>query len=411
MKLSTAARSTLIMGSLVLCLSLGLRHGFGLFLGPVTEANDWSRGVFAFAIALQNLIWGVAQPIAGMLSDRFGAKKTILVGAVLYILGLVGMAVSKDPLAFTMAAGLLIGVGLAGTTMPVVFGAISRTMPAHKRSMAFGVAMSVGSLGQFAMMPGVLGLIGGVGWSQTLVIMSAAAALMVPLAFGMNPKPTLGERTSPSAAVGEITGAVTGPTAGQAFRLALRTRDFLLLSAAFFVCGFHVVFISTHLPAYISDNGLDPSLGSVALALIGLFNVLGSLAAGWLGSRLPKNAVLACIYGARVVAFALFLWLPVSTVSVLVFASVMGLLWLSTVPLTNGIVAVMFGVKNLAMLSGLVFVTHQVGSFLGGWLGGALYDATGSYTVAWWLGIVLGLVAMSLHLIIKERPVEPVQSQ
>lgn len=396
MKLSPAARTTLLMGSLVLCLSLGLRHGFGLFLQPVSESNDWGRGVFGFAIAMQNLFWGLAQPIAGVLADRFGAKRIILTGAALYVLGLLGMAWSPGPVTFTLAAGVLIGVGLAGTTMPIVFGAISRTMPAEKRSMAFGIAMSVGSLGQFAMMPAVLSFIGGIGWSQTLVLMSAVAALMVPLAFWM------GEASG----TGASAAAPEGPSAGEAARLALRSRDFWLLSAAFFVCGFHVVFISTHLPAYIADNGLDPSLGSTALALIGLFNIFGSLAAGWLGSFLPKTLVLAGIYALRAVAFLLFLWLPLTPMTVLIFASVMGVLWLSTVPLTNGIVAVMFDVKNLAMLSGFVFLAHQIGSFLGGWLGGLLYDRTGSYNLIWVIATALSVFALVMHLVIKERPVD-----
>lgn len=394
--MAPAARTTLIVGSLVLCLSLGLRHGFGLFLQPVSESHGWGRDVFGFAIAVQNLFWGLAQPIAGMLADRFGARRIIMTGAVLYVLGLAGMAWSPEPVTFTLSAGVLVGVGLAGTTMPIVFGAISRTLPAEKRSMAFGVAMSVGSLGQFAMMPGVLSLIGGVGWTQTLVLMSAVAALMMPLAFWMRE----------AQGAGVPSGAVEGPSAGAAARLALRTRDFWLLSAAFFVCGFHVVFISTHLPSYITDNGLDASLGSTALALIGLFNIFGSLAAGWLGSRLPKSLVLAGIYALRVAAFGLFLWMPLTPASVLVFASVMGLLWLSTVPLTNGLVAVMFSVKNLAMLSGFVFLAHQIGSFLGGWLGGLLHDRTGSYGLLWAISIALSIMAVLMHLTIKQRPVD-----
>lgn len=384
------------MGSLVLCVSLGLRHGFGLFLQPVSESNDWGREVFGFAIAMQNLFWGLAQPIAGMLADRFGAKRIILAGAALYALGLLGMAWSPEPVTFTLSAGVLIGAGLAGTTMPIVFGAISRTLPAEKRSTAFGVAMSLGSLGQFAMMPGVLSLIGGIGWAQTLVLMSSVAALMVPLAFWMRE----------GGSTGAPAGDAEGPSASEAARLALRTRDFWLLSIGFFVCGFHVVFISTHLPSYITDNGLDPSLGSTALALIGLFNIFGSLAAGWLGSRLPKPLVLAGIYALRGVAFLLFLWLPLTPMTVLVFASVMGVLWLSTVPLTNSLVAVMFDVKNLAMLNGFVFVAHQIGSFLGGWLGGLLYDRTGSYSLIWAIATTLSVFAVVMHLLIKERPVD-----
>lgn len=301
---------------------------------------------------------------------------------------------TPDTVTFTLSAGILIGVGLAGTTMPVVFAAISRRMPAEKRSMAFGVAMAISSLGQFAMMPVTLALIGGVGWAQTLMLMSAVAALMLPFAVFVRqpPRPPAAEH------------APAGPSAAQAARLALRTPGFWLLSLGFFVCGFHVVFISTHLPAYLTDNGLADSVGSTALSLIGLFNIAGSLAAGWLGSRYPKPMVLAAIYALRALAFALFLLLPLSPATAFVFAAVMGFLWLSTVPLTNGVIAVMFDMKNLAMLSGFAFVLHQLGAFLGGWLGGLLYDHTGSYTAIWPVALLLSIGATVLNLYVKEQP-------
>lgn len=397
MTLSRSARNILIGGSLILAVSLGLRHTFGLFLQPVTMANGWGREVFGLAIALQNLVWGIAQPFAGMLSDRHGAGRVILVGACLYLLGLVGMATASGVVTFTLSAGVLVGLGLSGTTMPIVFGAVSRALPAEKRSMAFGIAMSLGSVGQFVMLPGALRLIDGIGWTQTLVLMSALSAVMLPLAYA-----TLMERKDPAAGAAV---AATGPTAGQALRIALADRGFWLLSLGFFVCGFQVVFVATHMPAYLADKGQAAWVGSVVLALIGMFNIFGSLAAGWLGARMPKPWLLCAIYAGRAVAIVLFLMLPLTPTSAFVFAAAMGLLWLSTVPLTNAVVASMFGVKNLAMLGGVAFLAHQVGSFLGGWLGGLIFDRTGSYDYAWAISIGLSVLATLLNLPIKEQPV------
>jgi MFS family permease len=392
MTLSPAARTILIAGSLILAFSLGLRHAFGLFLQPVSLANGWGREVFGFAIALQNLAWGAAQPFAGMLSDRYGAGRVILGGALLYALGLMSMAYAGDATSFTLAAGVLVGLGLAGTTMPIVFGAVSRALPAEKRSLAFGVAMSVGSIGQFLMLPGALALIDGLGWAQTLVIMSALAALMLPLAF------FLMERKDGAA-------PAAGPSAGEAVRLALGDRGYWLLSLGFFVCGFQVVFIATHIPAFLADQGQPAWVGSTVLALIGLFNIFGSLAAGYLGAKISKPWLLAGIYLGRAAAIAIFIFLPITPASAFVFASLMGLLWLSTVPLTNGVVAAMFGVKNMAMLGGIVFFAHQIGSFLGGWLGGLIYDRTGSYDLAWGVALALSLIAALLNLPVKETAV------
>lgn len=394
MNLPPRARNILIAGSLILALSLGLRHTFGLFLQPVSMANGWGREVFGLAMAIQNIFWGIGQPFAGMLSDRFGAGRVILGSAVLYMLGLAGMAVASTAFPFTMAAGVLVGLGLAGTTMSVVFGAVSRALPVEKQSMAFGIVMAVGSVGQFAMLPGALKLIHGLGWSETLMLMALLAASMMPLASG-----GLMERKDSRASVA----AATGPTAGQAFRLAMANRSFWMLSLGFFVCGFQVVFVALHLPAYLLDQGVPAWVGSTVLALIGLFNIFGSLAAGWLGSRFPKPWLLSGIYGSRAVAIVLFISVPVTPLSAMLFASAMGFLWLSTVPLTNGVVASLFGVKNLAMLGGVVFLAHQVGSFLGGWLGGLIFDRTGSYNLAWGIAIGLSVVAALFNLPIKER--------
>ena len=401
MTLSRSTRDILIAGSLILAVSLGLRHTFGLFLQPVTMATGWGREVFGFAIALQNLVWGLAQPFAGMLSDRFGAGRVILAGACLYLLGLVGMATAPDATAFTLSAGVLVGLGLSGTTMPIVFGAVSRALPAEQRSMAFGIAMSLGSVGQFVMLPLALRLIDGMAWTQTLMLMAALSAVMVPLACG-----SLMERKHVAAtAAATAAGAPSGPTAFQALRIALADRGFRLLSLGFFVCGFQVVFIATHMPAYLADTGQAAWVGSIVLALIGLFNIFGSLAAGWLGARLPKPWLLSGIYAGRALAIVVFLLAPISPATAFVFAAAMGLLWLSTVPLTNAVVASMFGVRNMAMLGGVAFLAHQVGSFLGGWLGGLIFDRTGSYDHARGISIGLSVLAALLNLPIRERPV------
>lgn len=387
------ARLILVAGSLIVAVSLGVRHSFGLFLQPVSMANGWGRETFAFAIALQNLVWGAAQPFTGMLSDRFGAMRIILAGAVLYIAGLALMSLPLDAPGFTLSAGVLIGLGLSGTTFPVVFGAISRVVPAEKRSLALGISMSVGSFGQFAMLPIALGLIGGLGWAVALLALSAIAALMLPLAIAMRSDGN-GARPAPA-----------GLAAGPAMREALGTRDFWLLSLGFFVCGFQVVFIAIHLPAFLSDEGVAPGVATIVLALIGLVNIAGTYFAGLWGGYRSKPHLLAWIYLGRAIAIAAFIALPVTALTAYAFGITMGLFWLSTVPLTNGIVASVFGVKNMAMLGGVVFFAHQVGSFLGGWLGGVLYDRTGSYDLVWWIAIGLSLVAAALNMPIRETPI------
>lgn len=377
--------------AVVLAVSTGVRHTFGLFLPPMSEANGWGREVFAFAIALQNLIWGAAQPFTGMLADRWGAGKTMMGGAVLYALGLVLMASAVTPGALVLSAGVLIGLGLSGTTFAVVLGAISRSVPPEKRSVAMGIGAAIGSFGQFAMLPLSMSLIGAVGWSVALLILAAMAAVMVPLSATVVEKPT----TSTEISV----------TARQALHEAMNHKGFWLLCFGFFVCGFHVVFIALHLPAYLVDRGMNLAVGTTALALVGLFNIFGTYLAGLLGGRFRKPWLLAGIYGSRSVAIALFLLAPLSVWSVYAFAAVIGFLWLSTVPLTNGTVASVFGVKNMSMLTGIVFFFHQVGAFLGGWLGGLAYDRTGSYDVVWLTAIALGVLAAALNLPIHERPV------
>ena len=397
--MTTAWRSTtwLLLGaSLILALSLGTRHGFGLFLPPMSAEFGWGREVFAFAIALQNLIWGLAQPVTGALADRFGARKAILVGGVLYVLGLLCMGMADSPLSLSLSAGLLIGIGLSGTSFSVILGVVGRAVPVEKRSMAMGIAAAAGSFGQFAMLPGTLGLIGWLGWSAALLALGLLVALILPLAAMIR-------ETPPPAS--------TGPqqTLGEALREAAGHSGFWLLALGFFVCGFQVVFVAVHLPAYLVDNHLPALTGTTVLALVGLFNIFGTYIAGWLGGRMAKPRLLSALYLLRGVVITLFLVAPLTQWSAYLFGIAMGLLWLSTVPLTNGTVATLFGVRNLSMLGGIVFLFHQLGSFLGGWLGGYLYDTTGSYDLVWQISIGLSLMAAALNWPVREVPVARLQ--
>lgn len=383
----------LAAGAVLLALSLGIRHTFGLFLAPMSREHGWTREVFAFAIALQNLVWGAAQPFAGRLADRLGAGRVILGGSALYVGGLVLMAWSQSGTALAVSAGLVIGLGLSGTSMPVVFGAVVRATPPERRSMAMGVAMAVGSLGQFAMLPGALNAIDAFGSAATLLAFAAIALLMAPLAMALMEAPAAAAGQAPPRTLREVLGE------------ALGHRGFWLLCFGFFVCGFHVVFIATHLPAFLTDRGLGAGTGAVVLALVGLFNILGSWVAGLLGGRVDKAKLLVFIYATRAVVITAFVLVPVTEHSAWLFGAAMGLLWLSTVPPTNGIIVTLFGVEDLAMLGGIAFFFHQVGAFLGGWLGGRLYVLTGSYDLVWWLSVALGLLAALLNLPIREVPV------
>ena len=381
-------------GALILAVSLGIRHTFGLFLQPMSLDNGWGREVFAFAIALQNLVWGLAQPFAGRLADRFGAGWAILGGTLLYVAGLLLMAQSASTFGLALSAGVLIGLGLSGTTFPVVFGAVSRAVPAEQRSLAMGIAMAVGSLGQFVLLPGSQWLIGALGWAAALVVLGLLGIAMGPLSAALFERPSMNPavRARPLRAI---------------LAEALTHRGFWLLSLGFFVCGFQVVFIATHIPAFLMDRGLAPLVGTTVLALIGLFNIFGSYLAGLGGGKFRKPMLLTGIYLARAVVIAVFILLPVTAWSAYAFGMVMGLLWLSTVPLTNGTVATVFGVGNMSMLGGIVFLFHQVGAFLGGWLGGYLYDATGSYRAVWIIAIGLSLAAALLNWPIREQAVRP----
>ena len=385
----------LICGAAIVTLSMGIRHGFGLWLQPVTQAQGWSRETFAFSIAIQNLTWGFAGIFAGMVADRFGAFRVIIGGALLYALGLVGMSYAPTPLTFSLTAGVLIGMAQAGTTYAVIYGVIGRNVSLEKRSWAMGVAAAAGSFGQFLMVPTEGFLISSLGWQQALVVLGFAALLIVPLAWGLR-EPGFAGGASPN----------REQTIVQALKEAFKYPSFQLLMAGYFVCGFQVVFIGVHMPSYLKDKGLSPDVASYALALIGLFNVFGTYAAGALGQRLAKKNILAFIYLARAVVISVFLLVPLSPMSVYVFSSVMGLLWLSTVPPTNATVAQIFGVAHLSMLGGFVFFSHQIGSFMGVWLGGYLYDKTGSYDIVWYIAIVLGVFAALVNFPVKEAAIQ-----
>ena len=374
---------------------MGIRHGFGLWLQPVTQAQGWTRETFAFAMAVQNLAWGIFGIFAGMLADRFGAYRVLLGGALLYGMGLAGMALATSTLVFALTTGVLIGAAQAGTTYAIIYGVIGRQIPAERRSWAMGLAAAAGSFGQFLMVPVEGWLIAAFGWQDALLALAVAVLAIGPLAWGLREPDFVGGARS----------VAREQTIGQALREAFGYRGFQLLMAGYFVCGFQVVFIGVHMPSYLKDHGLSPQVASTALALIGLFNVLGTYAAGVLGQRLAKRKILAAIYLMRSIAIALFLAAPLTPWSVYAFAAAMGLLWLSTVPPTNAIVAQIFGVAHLSMLGGFVFFSHQVGSFMGVWLGGLLYDRTGSYDVVWGISIALGVFAAVVNWPIQEAPI------
>jgi predicted MFS family arabinose efflux permease len=391
---SLSINQILLCGAAIVTLSMGIRHGFGLWLQPVTQNQNWSRETFAFALAIQNLVWGFSGIFAGMLADRFGAFRVIVGGAALYALGLVGMAYASSALLFSLTAGVLIGLAQAGTTYAIVYGVIGRNVHASRRSWAMGIAAAAGSFGQFLMVPTEGFLINSLGWQQALVALALAALVMMPLAWWLREPHFRGGA-----------GHFREQSIMQALHEAFKYRSFQLLMAGYFVCGFQVVFIGVHMPSYLKDQGLSPQVASYSLALIGLFNVFGTYASGVLGQRMQKKHILAFIYLARSVVISVFLLVPLSPMSVYVFSAVMGVLWLSTVPPTNAAVAQIFGVAHLSMLSGFVFFSHQIGSFMGVWLGGFLYDRTGSYNIVWYIAIALGVLAALVNLPIKETTI------
>ena len=374
----------------IVCVAMGIRHTFGLFLTPMSMEHQWPREVFSFAMAFQNLMWGAAQPFAGLLADRLGPRRVLLGGGVLYALGLLGMAWSTTGTGLAASGGLMIGMAQSATTYTIVFAALGRLVPEARRPWAMGVVAAAGSFGQFLMIPVGSVMISGLGWYGTLLIYALGAFLILPLGVAL----TQGIAEAKHGA---------GQTVGQALREASRDKSFLLLNGGYFVCGFQVVFIGVHFPTYLIDKGMNASVGVTALALIGLFNVFGSYGVGHLATRFSKRYVLAANYFMRSVVISGFLLAPLSHASVYIFSALMGLLWLSTVPPTNAIVAQIFGLRFFGMLSGVVFFSHQVGSFIGVWLGGRLFDATGNYNIIWGVCIALGVVAALLNLPIDER--------
>lgn len=385
-------KTVLIASGVVLTLAMGVRHGLGFWMQPISQANGWTRETYSLALAMQNLMWGVFGPFAGMAADRYGTMRVVILGAISYMAGLVWMAVVTGPTLFIIGSGVFIGLALACTAFGAISGIIGRSAPPEQRSWAFGISSAAGSFGQFLMMPIEQQLISAIGWQNAFYTLAAlVVAAMIPMAFCLREPP-----------VSHSGGAQQ--SVGQAFGEAIGNRSFWLLLAGYFVCGFQLVFIGVHLPAYLKDHGLiNPNIAVTALALIGLFNIFGSYYAGKLGGKFAKRHLLAAIYLSRAAVIGLFLLAPLSSWSVYLFAAGMGVLWLSTVPLTNGIIAGIFGVRHLSMLAGMVFFSHQVGSFLGAWLGGFLYERMGNYNAVWMITIGLGLLAALINLPIDER--------
>ncbi len=383
----------LVCGGLILTLSLGTRHSFGLYLQPMTLDLGWSRQTFAIALAIQNLVYGLATPFAGMITDKYGAARVLAGGTLLYAIGLVLMAYSTTGLEFSLSAGLLVGAGLSCSGFAIVFGVVGRAFPPEKRTVAMGIAGAAGSFGQFVMLPYGQVLINQIGWHNALLICAATVMLVLPLSTAL-----VENRKPPGADVHK-------QSIPEALREAFGHSGFVLLCSGYFVCGFQLMFISVHFPAYMIDQRMTPETGMMALALIGLFNIFGSYIWGWLGNRYTKKYVLSALYFLRAAVFAIFILVPVTPLAVYLFGAAIGFLWLGTVPVTSGLIAHIFGVKYLATLTGIAFLFHQVGSFLGIWIAGYLFDTTGSYRLAWLLTIALGILAGLINLPINERQV------
>jgi len=386
----------LICGCLIGAIGFGPRAALGLFLTPMSTANQWSREVFSLALAIQVIVWGTAQPFVGAIADRFGTFRVLSAGAVLYCIGLSLMAYATTPGMLDLTAGVLCGLGIAGSSFTLVIAAFSKLMPAHMRSLAFGAGTAAGSFGQFLFSPLAVGFIDWFGWQHALVAFGIITLLVIPLASAVR-TPPMDVNSQHEASQQSLRHALTE---------AFGHRSYVLLVLGFFTCGFQLLFITVHLPAYLVDRGLSVDAGAWALGTIGLFNIIGSITAGWLGDRMPKRYLLSVIYTLRSVAVIAFVSLPVTNASAIIFGAVMGLLWLSTVPPTSALVALMFGTRWMATLFGFAFFSHQVGGFLGVWLGGLLFTTTGSYNVVWWLSVVFGLVSALINLPIIEKPIE-----
>ncbi len=395
-----SVKRILICGGLIVSLSVGIRHGFGLWLLPISQEHGWDREVFSFAMALQNLIWGIVGIFAGMLADRFGAFRIIVAGTICYALGLLGMAYTTTPLMFILTSGVIIGVAHSATTYVIVFGLIGRHIDASQRSWAMGVTAATGSFGQFMMLPVSNTLINLGGWQHALVILAMLSLVIIPLAFLLREQIAWVPSSDGDSNVEKEQGII------EALKEALTYRSYVLLILGYFVCGFQVIFIAVHLPGYLKDHGLGPEVASLSLALIGLCNIFGSYVVGSLGQRYEKRYLLMGIYFLRIIFIGLFLIVPLSPLSVYLFSISMGFIWLSTVPATNAIIAHIFGIRHLSMLGGLAFFSHQVGSFLGVWLGGVFFDKFGSYDLMWGLAVALSVVATLANWPIVERAID-----
>ena len=378
----------LIAGSIVLALAFGIRHSFGIFLIPISKNNNWGREVFAMGLAFQNLMWGIWQPFAGRVSDRIGAGYAVLIGAILYSLGLLLMGIVSTKTGFVIACGIL-GIGISGVTFPI-FGAISRSVTPEKRSVSIGIAMACASLGQFIMLPVSLTLLQNFGATLAFIILSVFSLVMVFLSISMFEKP-IEHIEAQDLSLKEV------------LTEAFNNKGFWFLCFGFFVCGFHILFIMTHVPSFLIDKGLSPQAGTIVLALIGLFNIIGTYSTGVFGSKIRKPLILSFIYASRAIIILIFILFPISDLTAYLFAALMGLLWLSTIPPTQGTIITVFGVKNMSMLYGIAFLFHQVGAFLGGWLGGKVYDLTGSYDIVWYVSIALGVFGAIINYPIEEK--------
>jgi len=382
-------------GCLIALLSFGPRSAIGQFLTPLSVSGNWGRDVFSLAVAIQNLLWGVGQPFAGAVADRFGPVRVLWAGAIVYAIGLVLMAYSTTPAMLHLSAGVLIGFGLSGCSFNLVIGALGKLVPENWRSFAFGAGTAAGSFGQFLFSPLARALIDWFDWQMALVIFAAILLLILPLSLAL---------ASPSGS--RAPGTAASQPLKQALTEAFGHRSYVLLVLGFFTCGFQLAFVTVHLPAYLLDRGLSAEVGAWTVGVIGLFNIVGSLSSGWLGDRMPKRYILAVIYFGRALAVVAFITLPASPTLALVFGAVTGLLWLSTIPPTSGLVALMFGTRWLSMLFGFAFFSHQVGGFLGVWLGGLVFERTGSYDMVWWLSVFFGVASALINLPIVEKPVQ-----
>ena len=387
----------ILAGCLMALLTFGPRSALGAFQRDMLSANNWTREIFSFGLALQNLLWGVGQPFAGAVADRFGAVRVLCVGAILYALGLAVMAYASDPAVFSISSGLLIGLGLSGCSFNLVLGAFGKLIPENKRAMAFGMGTAAGSVGQFLFNPLAVGLIGSIGWQNTLLTFAAMMLLVIPLATFL---------ATPKSDAGADSQSLPQQSLMQALAEAFGHRSYVLLVLGFFTCGFQLAYVTSHFQIYLTDKGLAPWIGGASLALIGAFNIVGSLSAGWASSRMPKRYILSGIYLARSLVTIVFLALPPTAWSTFMFAALTGLLWLSTIPPTSSLIGLMFGQRYFATLYGFAFFSHQVGGFLGVWLAGRLFDQTGSYDIVWYLSIALGIASALINLPIVEKPVE-----